>query len=442
MKRIFTTALAVLLIFLLCFSLVFCAKDDEPSAPDANDYAAAAGRLIDAFDAATAYTLSGSYTFGSSLLTSVDSDRINLSESGAVSGFGGVDAGSLFFEVTMSGTRVEGDESEQYTEEYILSDGEIEYVLQSENAAPLIGVADLDEMLDFVGGAERLEAMITLLPLLSSEVNAVLTAEGVGYDFDDFYALIGETASLYRLLLLRVGEGQILTLPHFSGDAAEVLGEHASLVRDERGMQKWCFSIPFDSILSALYDRQKAFCEISIGQILSQLLGATSVEKILETLSYAQEDTLGELFARLGRELLGDEADGEALYRYFEAYLALSGAESIAMTLRELWDVEALSAFRMLSGDPHQSLSEVERLISAMLSMTVDELAVAMGQKGDALERITRLGDALKSVKLEISYARDDDSVREVDLFFSFSGELEAGVYRSIVYTAMLGLDG
>lgn len=405
----------LLTLALICLSLFSCGGG-APSDGSKPDVYAAAELLLRSLGDAAAFSLDGRYT------GSFGSGNTIRTDTGHFVGAGSVKGGSLSATLSLLLSRVENGAEKEIEAEYAISGDTLSFISEGS-----VGETPLASLFPFEESAECTEALLTLLPFLSDEVATALSELGVGYSADGLYALFGELASLYRLLLLRVGQGQLLRLPTLSGDAAEVLAACGRVKEDESGDKVYVFLFPTDSV-SALLDRAAELAEIPLCDLAGRLLGEGSAERLLTEIgTVAEGETLGSLLTRAARLLFGSDAEAEMLLSVLRALSTLTDTEELPDTLTELFDVDALAALRRLTGDLSLKASDVPALLSRLLSLSLDGLLSSIGKEEALSQRLSAFADAVRASRLSLSFPCKESEMLTIDLSYSFSGEMAYG---------------
>ena len=400
-KRILALLLTLVL---LSGALVSCRDGHRPSEADAVNEAAE--RLLSALRCATEFSLDGSLTLA----------LPELSFSGSLVGDGAVEAGTLSLSLALTGERTENGAAAPYEAEYALHGGELRHPS---------GTVSIGEVLPLAESAERLEALLTLLPLLSRESTAVLSGAGVDYTADGLYLLTCELASLYRLLLLRTGQGRLLDVPSVEGNAAGILATHGSVTDGADGERVICFSLPTQALLCPLLDRYAALSALPLGELLDRLSGAGTADRMLAAAAVAKDgETLGTLLSRLETAWLGSDARDGMLLSALDALLTLGGADGISDRLRALSDTDVTAALRTLTGDPALSYRDTGDLLSYLLGQTPDGLVSTFDGATALSDVLLRLRETVKTIRLTVSLPHEEASASALSI--SFSGTLGA----------------
>ena len=412
----------LLVLALLCSLLASCRPGKKPKESDAQAIARVSESLFALLKESPSFTVSGSYSLHSSTSDSLVGG-ITDSDAGELFGTLSVSGGSLSASLTVSGSREIDGESLAYSDLYQLCDGELRY-MDAESGLLLDSLA-LSELLPLLQTAKAVEATLTLLPYLRAELDAVLLSGGARYTADDLIAFLTELASLYRSFLLRVGEGQVLILPETSGDSAKVLAEYGSVILEADGTKSICFTLPLDSLFAALTDRVASLGERGIGEAIDGIFGNGSEDKILAAVASCQSgETLGALFARLEAALCAKDGD---LLRILSATAVLFGAPDLLEIVSSLTETDALTAFRMLTGDPTLSADGTRALLSTLFAMTPSELFVSLGKSEDPMVNLLSLSGALQSSTLSITLPYKASGTQSVRISYSFSGATDYG---------------
>lgn len=427
---------AFLALVLLCPLLASCGESKTPSLSDEATVNLAADRLLSSLRGARSFSLDGTYE--SAVGSAPSSAAVLLSDAGRVVGTGSVRAGSLSVSLVLSGERTENGTKTEYEDRYTLADGELDCTHNALSG----GTVPIAELLPLTETAETVQAILTLLPYLAGETSSLLAASGVGYTADDLYAFFSELASLYRLLLLRVGQGQVLTVPAFEGSAVQVLAEHGRVTLDADGIEHASFTLPMRAVIAPLLDRMALLLEMSISEAIDRLSGAGTSDRLLSAIAQTEsEETLGAWLTRLEGVLFGDTVERGTLLAVLDALLFLADAEELSEILTELSDLRAIEALRALTGDPSLSTSDAGALVSAMLASTPRELLRSIGRASDPSQRLSSLGEAARAVRFELSFPCKETAELPLKLSFSYAGETDDG-HRSICLALALSLDG
>lgn len=426
---------AILIPVLLGSILVFCIKMKAPSKPEEPSLSLAAERLLASLRQAESFSLDGTYS--DAVGSAPSSMEVVRSDVGHAVGTGSVNGGVLSASLTLSGERSDNGTKSEYEEKYLLTGGELDRTVGSLS----IGRVSLSEYLPLADIAGTVEELLTLYPLLSGEISSTLASSGVGYTEMDLYAFFGESASLYRLLLLRLGQGQLLTVPEISGDAAGVLAAHGRVEADGDGEKQFVFEIPTDTVIAALLDRLVLLSKTPLSELIDRCSGQGTAQRLLSVISsIGSGETLDSLLLRLESELFGATAESGSLLSALDAFLALVGEDAISETLAALSDTDAIDALRALTGDPSLSASAASALLSELLASTPSELLYLIGGGGELSSRLTDLAETARATHLTLSFPTEDTKNLPLRLSFAFAGETEYG-YRSISLDLSLILD-
>jgi hypothetical protein len=238
--------------------------------------------------------------------------------------------------------------------------------------------------------------------------------------------------------LLKVGQGQILFVPPYEGDAAKVLAEYGEVTLSEDGDSFYRFHLPLHSHFSALLDRLVLLLEMPIGEMLDHLVGEGTAATLLSEIAVTKAgETLDELACRIEDRLTIERG---MLSRYLEAALHLADASEVFDAIKALCDEDAIDVLRMLSGDLSLSPSGAAELLSAQLRLTPDELIASLGRTGDLAARLGGIAKTLSDSSLSISFPCKTSDRLVLTVSYLFSGETENG-YSSKNFTFTLTLD-
>ncbi len=426
--------IAAFLVFALIFlPLTSCGKKSNPPQDEEPDVYAAAERLLTWLRTADSFSLDGSYSSGVGGAPSLPD--VALTDTGRVLAVGSVEGGSLTASLTLSGSRTENGTETDYEESYALSGG-----LLSDFGSGETETAALASLLPLAETAESIEALLGLLPLLSEEISSELLSAGIGYGAEDLLALFGELASLYRLLTMRLGQGQLLSVPSFSGDAADALAGCGRVTVDEHGTERYVFSLLNGSALPLLLNRAALLCQMPLGELIDRLAGEGSAERLSREIAFTPDgETLNSLLGRLARVLFGVNAEAEALLSVLHALSVLTDAEEISDTLADLSDTDAVEALRMLTGDPALSPSDAGSLVCRLLSLSLDGMLASIGAKSGLSQRLSDVGEAVGEGRLSISFPCREAEMPSLLLSVACSRETPYG-YCSTVLSLTLTL--
>ena len=407
-RRIVSICLALVFVLL---PLLSCGKGDPPEKTEPNPYAASRA-LLTLLRSADSFSLDGEY------FVSLGSDNAIGADRGQVVGLGSVTGGALSLTLTFSGTHTEDGAEREYGAEYALSGDTLSFTSDGS-----FGEVPLASLFPLAESAERIEALLTLLPFFFDDVSSVLKELGVGYSADDLYALFGELASLYRLLLLRVGQGQLLTVPTLPGDAARVLAACARVEEDEKGDKVYVFLFPTDA-LSAIFDRAAELSEMPLSDLADRLSGVGSAERLLGAIgTVAEGETLSSLLTRAAEAMLGGTVEATEVLSFLRALSTLTDTEELPSAIAELLDVDATEALRRLTGDPSLSRSDIPSLLSGLLSLSLDGFLSSIGRQEPLSHRLSEMSQTLSEIRLSLSFPCTESGHTSPVLSLSKAGE-------------------
>ncbi|MBR6545852.1 MAG: hypothetical protein IKT72_02845, partial [Clostridia bacterium] len=156
-RRIVSICLALVFVLL---PLLSCGKGDPPEKTEPNPYAASRA-LLTSLRSAVSFSLDGEYFVSLGSGNAIGADR------GQVAGLGSVTGGALSLTLTFSGTHTEDGAEREYGAEYALSGDTLSFTSDGS-----LGEAPLASLFPLAESAERIEALLALLPFFFGETSS------------------------------------------------------------------------------------------------------------------------------------------------------------------------------------------------------------------------------------------------------------------------------